>query len=102
MGGWDQVRARLNGLAENKPMLVISETCKDLIRCLPAMQHDPDKMEDVMGVDDHNVDATRYACMSRPWAAPMPDKPKPFVGWEGLTLDELWQDHERKINRVEI
>jgi hypothetical protein len=48
-----------------------------------------------------NCDALRYGCMSRPWAAERVEKPKPIVGWEGLTLDQLWEEHERD-NRREI
>lgn len=102
MGGWDQVRHRLNGEGPGRPMLVVFETCKDLIRTLPALQHDKDRPEDVdTHSEDHGPDALRYACMSRPWAAQRPDKPKPLVGWEGLTLDELWADHERQRRAYE-
>jgi hypothetical protein len=47
MGGWDQVRARLVGDADGNPMVVLFETCRDLIRTLPAMQHDDARPEDI-------------------------------------------------------
>jgi hypothetical protein len=67
MGGWDQLRARLRG-TDGRPMLYIFSTCKDLIRTLPALQHDPNRPEDVdTEGEDHAPDALRYACMSRPY-----------------------------------
>jgi Terminase large subunit, T4likevirus-type, N-terminal len=45
-GGWDQVRARLKGDGE-KPGLFIFSTCRDLIRTLPAVQHDEGRPEDI-------------------------------------------------------
>lgn len=102
MGGWDQVRSRLNGMAENKPMLVVFDTAVNLIRTLPALQHDTDKPEDLdTHSEDHAGDALRYACMSRPWANEQKPKPKPFKGWESLTLDQLWEDHDRR-NRSDM
>ena len=70
MGGWDQVRNRLVGEGPKRPMIVIFDTCVNLIRTLPALQHDQDKPEDVdTKGEDHAPDALRYLCMSRPWAA---------------------------------
>jgi hypothetical protein len=78
----------------------VFETCKDLIRTLPALQHDSARPEDLdTASEDHAADALRYACMSRPWAAQRPEKPKPIIGWEGLTLDQLWEEHEKEIRR---
>ncbi len=67
MGGWDQLRQRLKGDAEGRPMLVVFNTCRDLIRTLPALQHDESRPEDVdTEGEDHAPDEARYACMSRP------------------------------------
>lgn len=72
MGGWDQVRTRLNGDADNRAMLYVFSTCTHTIRTLPALQHDENRPEDVMtDSEDHAGDETRYACMSRPWVAPL-------------------------------
>ena len=68
IGGWDQLRARLVGDADGRPMLLIFSTCRDLIRTLPALQHDDARPEDVdSDGEDHAPDETRYACMSRPF-----------------------------------
>lgn len=67
MGGWDQIRARLNG-DEGRSMLIIFKTCIHLIRTLPALQHDTNQPEDVdTDGEDHAPDTLRYGCMSRPW-----------------------------------
>lgn len=79
MGGWDQVRGRLTGDEEGRPMLFFFSTCVHSIRTIPALQHDEDNPEDLdTSQEDHAADETRYACMSRPWtaSAPPPAKPK--------------------------
>lgn len=69
MGGWDQMRSRLVGDADGRPMLYVFSTCRDFIRTVPSLQHDPDKPEDLdTDGEDHVADEARYACMSRPWA----------------------------------
>lgn len=68
MGGWDQMRSRLVGDADGRPMIYTFSTCVDSIRTIPALQHDPDKPEDLdTDGEDHAGDEWRYACMSRPW-----------------------------------
>jgi len=77
MGGWDQVRARLVGDADERPMLLMFSTCRDLIRTLPALQHDDARPEDIdSDMEDHAADECRYACMSRPFVR---DAVKPVV-----------------------
>jgi hypothetical protein len=74
MGGWDQMRARLVGV-NGVPMIYAFTTCRDSIRTIPALQHDPDKPEDLdTDAEDHAADEWRYACMSRPWIS----KPQPY------------------------
>lgn len=54
------------------PKLFIFDTCVDLIECLPAMEHDPHRPEDVLKVDvdedgnggDDAYDFLRYLCLS--------------------------------------
>lgn len=71
-GGWDQVRARLIGDGE-LPALYVFSTCLDWIRTFPALQHDDGRPEDVATEsEDHIGDETRYACLSRPYIAPLP------------------------------
>lgn len=69
--GWQELRRRLSGAVYPDmplvPMLYFLDCCEDTIRTLPAMQHaelDPEDI-DTEG-EDHAVDETRYACMSRP------------------------------------
>jgi hypothetical protein len=62
------MRARMKGGEDGRPMLYVFDTCKDFIRTVPALQHDPDKPEDLdTDAEDHVADEARYACMSRPW-----------------------------------
>jgi hypothetical protein len=78
LGGWDAMRQRLKGDGE-RPMIFTFHTCVDSIRTIPALQHDPDRPEDVdTDGEDHAGDEWRYACMSRPWIfKPQPEKEKP-------------------------
>jgi hypothetical protein len=58
-------------------MVLFFSTARDLIRTLPALQHDDDRAEDVdTDMEDHAPDSLRYACMSRPWVK---DAPKEVV-----------------------
>jgi hypothetical protein len=69
MGGWDQVRSRLVGDRDGRPMIVTFATCTDSIRTIPILQHDPDRPEDVMSdSEDHASDE---------WRGPMKGAPKP-------------------------
>jgi hypothetical protein len=74
MGGWDQMRARINGPRDEKgeakgpAMLFVFSTCRDFIRTVPVLQHDAMRPEDLdTDGEDHVADEARYACMSRPW-----------------------------------
>jgi hypothetical protein len=89
MGGWDQLRARLQGNDwendgslpiwgekgndwenDGSPMLFFFDTCTHIIRTLPIMTADEHHLEDVdTKLEDHAVDTLRYGCMSRPYAA---------------------------------
>jgi hypothetical protein len=70
MGGWDQLRARLRGDADGRPMIFFFDTCRDTLRTLPMMQHSEINPEDLdTDSEDHAVDDVRYACMSRPFRA---------------------------------
>jgi hypothetical protein len=92
MGGWDQVRARLIG--DERPMIYLFDTCRDLIRTLPAMQHDENKPEDVdTEAEDHAPDDCRYACMSRPYVRIDQSKEPPKFGIENYTMNDLWREH---------
>lgn len=78
MGGWDQMRSRLKGDGE-RPGLFVFSTCKDFIRTVPLLQHDPDRPEDLdTKAEDHIADEARYGCMSRPYL-PVKEVKKPVV-----------------------
>jgi len=99
--GWDQVRARLVGDGDGRPMLYIFDTCTHLIRTLPALQHDEHKPEDVdTESEDHAGDALRYGCMSRPWVRKVPQpavRPAVVIGGKStLTLDQAWKISDRR------
>lgn len=87
IAGWEQIRIRLEGNEDGQPMLYFFETCKHLIRTLPALQHDDHKPEDVdTNNEDHGPDALRYGCMARPIIRDVtvkrPDAPQPgSIDW---------------------
>jgi hypothetical protein len=85
MGGWYQMRGRLDGDDDGLPMLVMFSTCVDSIRTITALQHDPLKPEDLdSDMEDHAADDVRYGCMSRPWIRKKSadDKPKNLSGYK--------------------
>lgn len=68
MGGWDQMRSRMKGDADGRPMIYAVSTCRDSIRTIPVLQHDAKRAEDLdTDAEDHAADEWRYACMSRPY-----------------------------------
>ena len=88
--GWSQVRARIGGpIGEpgsdpEVPMLYVTDDCPHWWRTVPALQHDEKKMEDIdSDMEDHDGDATRYLCQSRPVSRVpkprTPSGPKPFT-----------------------
>jgi len=82
LSGWDQMRSRING-GEAGPMLYVFDTCRDFIRTVPVLQHDPARPEDLdTASEDHIADETRYACLSRPLPAPPPPEPAPPPEWD--------------------
>ena len=104
MGGWDMLRHRLEGEANDRPMLVFFSTCIDSIRTIPLLQHDRDRLEDVdTKGEDHAGDETRYACLSRPWTKP-PEKiiPQQLEGFTKLTINDLWKRQAKSTgtNRI--
>jgi hypothetical protein len=103
LGGWDQMRARLKG-EDGVPMIYTFSTCVDSIRTIPALQHDPDKPEDLdTDGEDHAADEWRYACMSRPWItqakAKEPSKIISVGPLNTVTLDDLWENQPQRMQR---
>ncbi|HOX60230.1 MAG TPA: terminase family protein [Candidatus Paceibacterota bacterium] len=69
VSGWAEILHRFGDPANGvKPRLFIHERCARLVECLPALQHDPSRPEDVLKVDcdedgvggDDAADALRY------------------------------------------
>jgi hypothetical protein len=100
MGGWDAVRSRLRGDGR-RPDFYIFDTCVDLIRIFPLMIHDPANPEDMLkkGMEDHACDCARYAVMSRPFIRRMPEPRTPPRPLNTMTLDELWQEDDKRSQR---
>jgi phage terminase large subunit len=73
---------RLLGDVDNgvEPLVEISDRCVKLIECLPTLQHDPHRPEDVLKVDvdedgqggDDPYDDFRYGCMAARRPSPPP------------------------------
>lgn len=97
LGGWDQMRGRLKGDADGRPMMVCFDNCVDSIRTIPLLQHDPDRQEDLdTEAEDHAADEWRYAAMSRPWVRKA-EVTEPFKVNENLpTLGEIAADIARQ------
>lgn len=94
MGGWDQMRARMEG-EDDRPMLYVFDTCADSIRTIPSLVHDEMHPEDLdTDGEDHAADEWRYACMSRPYTRPKPMAAKPMTDLSNVSLDRLWRDQE--------
>ncbi|MGI8840763.1 MAG: terminase large subunit domain-containing protein [Caulobacteraceae bacterium] len=96
LSGWDQLRARIAGDGA-RPMLYVFDTCRDFIRTVPTLPHDPARPEDLdTTCEDHVADEARYACLSRPLTAPAPmapanpsdlgwgRAPSPFNDWKSM------------------
>ncbi|MGZ5528869.1 MAG: hypothetical protein ACXWJB_09385, partial [Limisphaerales bacterium] len=75
VNGWAEVLALLGDTTNNvKAKLFIHRRCARLIECLPALQHDPNRSEDVLKVDadedgvggDDAADALRYMVATKP------------------------------------
>jgi hypothetical protein len=75
LSGWDQMRARIAGEG-GVPTLYVFDTCRDFLRTVPVLQHDPARAEDLdTNAEDHVADEARYACLSRPLIARGPTRP---------------------------
>jgi hypothetical protein len=63
------MRARIKGV-DGTPMLYVFDTCRDFIRTVPVLQHDPMRLEDLdTAAEDHIADEARYVCSCRPMTA---------------------------------
>lgn len=100
LSGWDQMRARISGSLNEKgefighPMLFVFDTCRDFIRTVPVLQHDPNRPEDLdTDGEDHAADEARYGCMSRPWIpkASIPSRDPPDYGHQVRDGGDNWR-----------
>lgn len=100
VAGWSQTREHLrpqvpmpapDGDGELViPRLRVFPGCENLIRTLPLMLHDKNKVEDLdTDLEDHAVDALRYALMSRPRAPKVADLSRRNRTLEQQLADEL-------------
>lgn len=92
VAGWTEIRNRLVG-TNDRPTLYIFDTCPNLIRTLPSMQHDDRRPEDLDTTgDDHMVDCLRYGIMSRPWISrPSSDDEKGKIKFmQNMTFSDLF------------
>lgn len=93
IAGWQQVRYRLDN-----DLLIFFNTCTHTIRTLPAMQYDEHKLEDLNSdMEDHAVDETRYACMSRPITLDGPREARPVKVLKDYTINELFELEQDNI-----
>lgn len=98
IAGWGQCRMRLQG-ENGLPMVYFLDTCVDLIRTLPMMQHNENHEEDLDSEgEDHAVDEFRYGMMSRPYIRKAPPSQEfvPPKTPAQMTFQEAVQVQRRK------
>ena len=75
INGWAEILQRFGDPdAGIPPRLFIHSRCARLIECIPTLQHDPNRPEDVLGVEpdedgeggDDSADALRYLVATKP------------------------------------
>ena len=68
VGGWTNIHNWLSIAPDGEPYWIISRDCKNLIRTLPELIHDENKVEDVDSEgEDHSGDAMRYQFSHVKW-----------------------------------
>ena len=89
INGWNNMAEWLKVPDGGTPRLRIFANCCELKDCIPKLQHDKNKVEDV-ATEPHNIthapDALRYLLDGRPSATELP--PPPREEWEPPTEDE--------------
>lgn len=94
IAGWLQLRQRLKTNA-----IFIFSTCTNLINHIPIQQHSKTNPEDLdTDLEDHDCDALRYICMSRPIAKILPDTQNSAT-FKGMNIQSMINEHRRKISR---
>lgn len=70
VAGISEVHSRLAMKEDDRPGLVVFNTCRNLIRTLPSLVYDTRHPEDIAdGSEDHCFDALRYGLLYRPLKA---------------------------------
>lgn len=86
IAGWRNLREYLASGDGKEPRIKIFSTCSELIRCLPALQHDKRRPEDVSSEPHaitHAPEALRYGIMS--CALPSEREEEHFSPYESFT-----------------
>lgn len=74
LGGWNELRNRIDGQSLDRPMYIVFEDCRDFTRTVPVLQHSKTNFEDLdTNAEDHAADDARYACMSQIWIRNAPE-----------------------------
>ena len=92
LDGWAAVRELMRIAPDGKPYLQIFNTCTELIKCLPALVHDPKKPGDADTEPHeytHAPDALRYAAVY--WTKPAPPPEEGRVQYTQDMLEDYWR-----------
>jgi hypothetical protein len=82
-------------------MIYCFSTCRDSIRTIPVLQHDPNRAEDLdTNSEDHAADDWRYAAMSRPWLRSQDEKKQRKHAYQ-LAEEEIPDDFSYPGKRCE-
>jgi hypothetical protein len=93
--GWQEMYGRID-----EGTLFAFNTCEAFIACIPSLQADPAKPEDVLKEgEDHPGDEARYACMSRPRKKSKPIAVDTAVKVKPITFNDIMSRHvtERRM-----
>ena len=86
--GWEQCRYRLQFNEYGQPRFQVFNTCREFIRTIATLQHDPIDVEDLdSDGEDHAADEWRYVCMSNPIKPIVPEPEyEPLMGMDPLSM----------------
>lgn len=88
---WDRVRARFLG-DERGPGLFIFNTCRNLIKTIPTLQHHKSKPEDAAPGNDHSCESLSHLCSIDYHVSFDPAKQKIVQGIEEYTYNQVLGD----------
>ena len=94
--GWMQMQYRLMFDEEGFPQMYVFKGCKNWIRTIPTLEHDPHNPEDVLTTgEDHAADETRYLCQMRPCKPPKADDVEGDIDWTSDPLEQMARRRSR-------